>query len=321
VKEAFDMRSRVYYFVLVFLLSITPSLFASDYFEYSKNDMVLAESLLKDPAKFHKYVLENRGLNSARMFFRNGQKFYFEGEDIVESKDEASGRCQVIRDYIRKTNTVIVFSPNFHPMANAYFQQGIQVVVGKWKEKDITSFHNNIIWISDRYKNNPAIIAMLIAHEVGHGLYKEYKSNKGVFPGEPDENPDNSSEICDELLETNAVEEYLAYAREGSIVDELHISDVMNKCFNAFVFAGLKQRAKDKFYELFGPIEPGDFENFKFQINYPDVKRCFRGYSYKKRKCGMPCKYFNEYKFCDNPVIFPPCHLWSKHMETLEEKK
>lgn len=76
-KEVFDMRARLYLLTVAFLLSITASLFASDYFEYSKKDMDLAEPLLKKPEYFHKYVMENRVLNSARIFLRNGQKFNF----------------------------------------------------------------------------------------------------------------------------------------------------------------------------------------------------------------------------------------------------
>lgn len=315
-KKILKIFNYIYFTLFVLFNS---QLFAKPLLEYSKEEGQLAEKFIEDRQLFHEYIKQNRGLRSALNLLQNGSKTYFQGYDIHEASDKTEGRAKVIYEYLKTTKSVVLFTSGFHSVANAYFQQGRQVVVGKYEGKDVKSFHNNIIWISDRYKSSPAMVALLISHEVGHGLYNEYKSNKGVFPGEFDPATDQG-EFCEKILEEKCVEEFFAYAREGAVAEELRLFDILNNLVSITVYNSFTERAKSRFHELFGEIDPAQFETLKAQINYrTEVRRCYSGYALKTRRCGMPCKHFNTYKYCDNKVLFPPCHLWKEHLESLEQ--
>ena len=60
----------------------------------------------------------------------------------------------------------------------------------------------------------------------------------------------------------------------------------------------------------------GEGEKYKRRMILPTCLARKVKHSKHKQVCGMRCRYFDKYGYCDNPVHTPPCHLWRKHLET-----
>ena len=331
------------YIVLLFVcFNIFPSnLFAdSAYQHFSTEELKQANMLIKgmksNDDTYKKYLETHKSINEALFLCKHGlsqklkwneEKQSFELEENVNAQKYEIGR--IVFDFLERTKTVIMFTDGFGSKSitgggeiNAHWQLGEMKTIGKdetfidnngnnIKSEKYKVRQYNIVWISSDYKDSPIAIALLLAHEFGHGLAEEYRSNYPLPLSGSNKPPFTYFPI-----DLKYDDEMWCYPFEGMMAEELGLTT--NKELHLDTSYG-KRVTKDalKWYSKYIGIEhrfPKLYQ--KLRIKYCLINKLNYLKNSKNRRCGMKCKYFNQYQYCDNPVKCPPCHLWKKHLES-----
>lgn len=217
--------------------------------------------------------------------------------------------------YLKRTRTVVLFTDEFGNksstsggLVNGAWQQGDLTLVGTGKEKYKMRKHN-IIWLSSDLKKSPAAIAMLIAHEVGHGIAQEYRDNYPLPYGDkdavkealkkppytffPHSEEDDDDQIC--------------YPMECLMAEELGFFNVTVETTTS-----MTPEARRWYIENFGRLTTLAFHD-KLRMGTVIARR--ENYVKHKHVCGMRCKFFKEYGYCSRPVVVRPCYQFAQHLE------
>lgn len=334
-------------FLVSYLILNTMNLTAETaYQHFNTDELMLANILIKaykagDESSYYSYVESKRTLRRALDICKNGLAYrllwddknqrFFLGEN---TKKNEYGIGKMVYDFLVRTKTIVMFTKGFGSnsttggkLINGHWQLGEMKTIGKdgeYLDKDgnIKKYENykireyNVLWLSADLEKSPVAIALLLAHEVGHGLAEEYRANYPL-PYE-----DSSNSVLNKPPYTffpndqKYDDEMWCYPFEGMMAEELGLTTYKELHMNTA--AGRKISINDySWYE----------ENIGQNVRFPQfyeklrIKYCLEcKLSYlsrpKKQRCGMRCKFFNQYQYCDNVVKSPPCHLWKKHLES-----
>ncbi len=237
---------------------------------------------------------------------------------VVPKKTEKYPIGKNLYDFINSTATVIVFTKGFSEKAKTFAGDGCEVN-GLWEKGEMVALGEgekykrrmyNAIWISEDLKESPAAIAMILAHEYGHGLAEEYCINY-VKPsdGKKHEPPYPASGTFEE-------DDKWCYPFEGMMAKELGLIDEKHFLFPLNEPNFMTEEAKNYYKSLIGDKVLYNFNDFREKMRLSTCLARKIEHSSYKRVCGMRCRYYDKYGYCDNPVHIPPCHLWKKHIET-----
>ena len=336
------MTKQYLIIILIIFLSITDSSMSDTaYQHFNSDEFKKANYLIKlmksdNKNKYSEYISSNESLEKALNICKYGltQRLKWDEENnkyILEENVNAN-KYQIgkmVFDFLERTKTVIMFTKGFGSKSttggseiNAHWQLGEIKTIGKdgtyvdsngntQKNEKYKIRQYNGVWISSDYKDSPAAIALLLAHEVGHGLAEEYRANYPLPPSGSDKPPYTYFPT-----DLKYDDEMWCYPFEGMMAKELGLTT--NKELHLDTSSG-KTVTKEAYnwYSKYIGIN-NKFPKFyqKLRIKYClNTKLAYLKNS-KNRRCGMRCKYFNQYQYCDNPVKCPPCHLWKKHLES-----
>lgn len=228
------------------------------------------------------------------------------------------GIGKMVADFLRRTKTVVMFTKGFGSQSktgggeiNGHWEEGEISLVGDKKEKyKIRQF--NVVWVSEDLKRSPAAIALILAHEVGHGLAQEYREN---FPL-----PYNDEELKKPPYSYFPIrmeddDDMWCYPFEGMMAEELGITTMKEMHLYTGESVRIERSAKIWYEKIIGSMGI-KFPRFYYRMRINSCLQRKLSYLAKNHRRGMRCKHFNEYQFCDNPVKVPPCHLWKTHLKS-----
>ncbi len=215
--------------------------------------------------------------------------------------------------FLQRTDTVVMFTDGFSfrrsqssgGHINGAWEEGELVAIGKGKEK-YKMRKRNVIWISSDLRRSPVAIAMLIAHEVGHGIATEYRDNYPLPYGQPEalDKPPYSLFPYDERDD----DDQLCYPLEGLIARELGL----NPDFQVQQSTPMSAAARAWYQQVFGGYTTAAYRD---KLRLGTVFAREKAYSSRPHVCGMRCKYFDQYGYCNRPVKVPPCYQFEQHLE------
>lgn len=250
--------------------------------------------------KNHLLRPENRALLTALRMLQDGPRFYINRSGALQAaaKDgEGSSRTgRMVADYILRHGVVILFSDNLYGQEYGRVDWGDHQIHprSKYQYRQFST-----IWLSPDIRKNPLSMAMVIAHEYGHLLLDEYRMNC------PDEKKQPAW-----LKKALADPEEFCNALGGAVGSEMHLDGLQK------LYPWRLSPEELAFYEhIVGGRSLADVEA-QIHMNYM-IGLYEGGWASRGHRCGMRCKYFEHYGLCDNRVKFPPCHLYSKHLERL----
>lgn len=328
-------------FIFICSIFITSNLLAdSAYQHFNTDELKLANKLIKgmktNDVTYKEYLDTHKSINEALSICKNGLKQRLKWDDENQGytleENVNANKYQIgsmVFEFLERTKTVIMFTDGFGSKSktggseiNAHWQLGEIKTIGKdgtyiddngntQKNEKYKVRQYNVVWISSDYKDSPVAIALLLAHEFGHGLAEEYRINYPLPPSGSNKPPYTYFST-----DLKYDDEMWCYPFEGMMAEELGLTT--NKELHLNTRKGKKTTKKVfKWYIKNIGVEnrfPDLYD--KLRLKYcMDLKLTYLKTS-KNRRCGMKCKYFNQYQFCDNPVKCPPCHLWRKHLES-----
>jgi hypothetical protein len=270
------------------------------------------------------YMLKNRNLFSALKICKFGLKDRLQWDSAANryirvQKTEVFkyGIGKLVADFLRRTQTIVMFTKGFGSQSktngtgiNGHWQKGEIATIGNGKEKyKIRKY--NVVWISEDLKKSPAAIALILAHEVGHGLAYEYRDN---YPLPYDEAQLKKPPYIHFPKTVQEDDDMWCYPFEGIMAEELGITTLKEMHLYTGASVRISHDAMTWYTNVIGS------KRIKFPRFYDRLRinTCLQRkleYLSKKHVCGMRCKYFDQYGFCDNSVKIPPCHLWQEHLE------
>ncbi|NCB47363.1 hypothetical protein EOM81_10155 [bacterium] len=289
-----------------------------------KNDLIKAlktgdrslyeDHLLNCPALFDALEICESGL-SERLEWDAQNLRYIKVKNENGSK---YGIGKMVANFLRRTKTIVVFTKGFGSQSktlggeiNGHWEEGEIALIGNKKEKyKMRQF--NAVWISEDLKKSPAAIALILAHEVGHGLAEEYRAN---FPLSYNDEELKKPPYSHFPIKMEYDDDMWCYPFEGMMAEELGITTMKEMHLYTGESVKIEHLAKIWYEKIIGSMGI-KFPRFYHRMRINTCLQRKLEYLSKGHKCGMRCKYFNEYGFCDNPVKVPPCHLWQTHLES-----
>lgn len=317
-------------FLFIFLCTNIP-VFSDSGYQYLGSEEKKMANFFIDKMKqgdfkaYNEYMLKNRNLFSALKICKFGLKDKLQwdpatGRYIRVEKDAVSkyGIGKLVADFLERTQTIVMFTKGFGSQSetggitiNGHWQQGELTFIGAGEKKyKIRKF--NVVWISEDLKKSPAAIALILAHEVGHGLAYEFRDN--YYPLPYDEAELKKAPYIYFPVREQKDDNMWCYPFEGMMAEELGITTLKEMHLYTGSSVKISHDAMSWYTNVIGS------KRIKFPRFYDRLRinTCLQRkleYLNKKHVCGMRCKYFDQYGFCDNPVKIPPCHLWKEHLE------
>ena len=278
----------------------------------------LKKALKANDRKPHKAWLErpeNAQLRAALQILEKGLNNRLEWDGsryILKPKKEKPTVGPTISAFLKRTDTVVMFTDGFSfrrsktsgGHINGAWEEGEMAAIGKGEKYKIRK--RNVIWISSDLRRSPVAIAMLIAHEVGHGIATEYRDNYPL----PYDNPKALNKPPYTLFPNDERDDddRLCYPMEGLMAREMGLHPDLH------VQRGTPMTAEALrwYLAVFGNYTTA---NFRDKLRLPVVFSKEKDYSGRSHICGMRCKYFNEYGYCSRRVKIPPCYQFEQHLE------
>lgn len=241
---------------------------------------------------------ENMSLFKAIALMKNGLPGYVnEGGNFIAGKSKNIIGSQIF-DFIKSHNVVVMFSSSFSWGEHGRIDEGKFV---HYPDSGFKTYKASTIWVSREFQNIPVACALIIAHEYGHLLINETKFNS-----------ENSGKYPEWFPVGSRAEEEFCNLLSGGLAEELNLHLYKGD------FDQLSDHAKRFVLSEFGR---GCFPILRGELYLTYRLAEWAEFSAKSHRCGVRCKYFNQYKYCDNPVKIPPCHLYKKHLALLSGQK
>ena len=259
---------------------------------------------------------ENHALRRALRILEVGasKRLFWDGTryTLTEKKEKPKVGPSVAA-FLKRTDTVIQFTDGFSfrrsqthgGHINGAWEEGQMAAIGGGKEKYKVR-KRNVIWISSDLRNSPVAIAMLIAHEVGHGIGQEYRDNYPL----PYDDPKALAKPPYNLFPHDELEDddQLCYPMEGLLAREMGL----NPDLHVQQGTPMTDEARYWYRQVYGNYTTAAFRD---KLRLPVVLAREEAYSSRGHICGMRCKYFSEYGYCSRPVKVPPCYQFEQHLE------
>lgn len=260
---------------------------------------------------------ENYQLRGALKILEKGLEHRLNWDGVTHSlvpKKEKATIGPSLHAFLKRTDTIVMFTDGFSSHRSTTFgghinggwQEGEDTYIGQGKER-YKSRKRNVIWISSDLRSSPVAIAMLIAHEIGHGIATEYRDNYPI-PAYCDpkvlEKPPYSLFPYDQRDD----DDRLCYPLEGLLAREMGLNPDMN----VQQHTPMTDEARRWYRHVFGNYTTAAFRD---KLRLGTVFERERIYSKKSHRCGMRCKFFGEYGYCDHVVKIPPCWQYEQHLE------
>lgn len=191
------MKHHLIFLCFYFILNTINLTAETAYQHLNTDELKLANRLIKaykagDESSYHSYVESKRSLRRALDICKNGlshrllwddtnQRFYL-GEN---TKKNEYGMGKKVFDFLERTKTIVMFTKGFGSksttggkLINGHWQLGEMKAIGKnGKHEKYKIREYNVLWLSADLEKSPVAIALLLAHEIGHGLAEEYRAN------------------------------------------------------------------------------------------------------------------------------------------------
>lgn len=323
-------------FFLCFLFQMLPLMLLSEnntaYLHLSEEELKLKNDLINtlkqgNKAEYEEYLSQFPALIDALDLCKNGlsKRLAWDSQNsryVLVKKEQVSkyGIGQLVFDYLKKTKTVVLFTKGFGSKSttgggeiNGSCLEGEWANIGDGKEKYKVRNYN-VIFISDDFKPSPAAISLILAHEVGHILADEYRANCPLPYGYTKETL-KKPPFCYFPNFENDDDDMWCYPFEGMMAEELGITTLEEMNLYTGESVKIEHSAKIWYERIIGSMKI-KFPRFYDRLRVNTCLQRKLEYLAKNHRCGMRCKYFDHYGYCDNPVKAPPCHLWQKHLET-----
>ncbi|GEM_PF-2242353 len=323
--------------MICFLLQILPIMLLAEnntaYLHLSKEELNLKNDLINalkrdDKGKYEEYLSQFPALIDALTLCKNGlsKKLAWDSQNsryvLVEKKQVSQyGIGQLVFNCLKRTKTVVLFTKGFGSKSttgggeiNGACLEGEWANIGNGKEKYKVRNYN-VIFVSDDLKSSPAAISLILAHEVGHILADEYRANCPLPYGYTKETL-KKPPFCYFPNFENDDDDMWCYPFEGMMAEDLGLTTLKEKHLYTGASIKIAPDAMRWYTNVIGS------KKIKFPRFYDRLRinTCIqRKLEYldpsKKHYCGMRCKYFDRYEYCDRPVKIPPCHQWQEHLD------
>jgi hypothetical protein len=258
---------------------------------------------------------ENHALRGALRILEKGldNRLHWDGTRycLVPRKQKATVG-PALYAFLRRTDTLVMFTDGFSAHRsktsgghiNGAWQPGELRALGAGREKYKVR-ERSVVWISTDLRRSPAALAMLIAHELGHGIATEQRDNHPL-PLDPEalKKPPYTYFPTDERDD----DDLLCYPLEGLIARELGQTPDLS----VQQHIPMTPEARRWYWHVFGGYTTAALRD---KLRLGTVFAREEAYQRRGHVCGMRCKYFDQYGYCSRRVKVPPCYQFAQHLE------
>ncbi|MCB9527514.1 MAG: hypothetical protein R3F65_29470 [bacterium] len=258
---------------------------------------------------------ENHALRGALHILEHGLawRLHWDGAayTLVPRKQKPS-IGPALHAFLRRTDTLVMFTDGFSAHRsktagghiNGAWEPGEIEAIGAGREKYKVR-KRSVIWLSTDLRRSPVALALLIAHELGHGIASEQRDNHPL-PLDPAllKKPPYTTFPTDERDD----DDRLCYPLEGLLARELG----QNPDLSVQRHTPMTADARRWYTHVFGSYTTAAFRD---KLRLGTVFAREEAYSARGHVCGMRCKYFDQYGYCNRRVKVPPCWQFEKHLE------